>query len=86
MQWHSEWMHKLNRWEREVAAAEVKDGMTMNDKTSGGQRKRVSFIVVANKLDLLEVEGAQPLEKGSIPGRGRHRPVMGLRWGEYAGR
>ena len=58
MQWHSEWIKRLNQWENE---------------------KRLPFIVVANKVDLLERQQLSTEVKLSN-GKG-HRSVLGLKDG-----
>ncbi|KAL7537452.1 hypothetical protein ACHAXR_011749 [Thalassiosira sp. AJA248-18] len=82
MQWHSEWVQKLNHWEREgMETIRNNDtGMGERKKTT---RKRIPFIVVANKLDLLE-EGNE--NKSQSSGDQKRRSVMGFREGAYKGR
>jgi len=81
MQWHSEWVQKLNHWERE----ELEKDQTIQ-KRKTGRRKRIPFIVVANKLDLLEGE-REKSQEGQSSSVGEHRrSVMGFRGGEYKGR
>lgn len=74
MQLHSEWVQRLNRWERE-------DEIECNNRTGKiramgriRRRKNIPFIVVANKIDLLE---KSELLRSSSVGPKR-RSVMGL--------
>jgi len=89
MQWHSEWVRKLNNWEREEIGKDhhnqPNNERNGKHRASRRRRKRMSFIVVANKLDLLEKEREKSLEVQSSFG-GTRRSVMGFREGKYKGR
>ena len=81
MQLHSEWVQRLNRWETEV---ESSNRSTARIHAEGSKRrKNIPFIVVANKIDLLE---KSEVLRSSNVGRKR-RSVMGFREGEsYKGK
>ena len=81
MQWHAEWMQKLSQWEREEAEG---DHLTTRNRTAR-RRKCIPFIVVANKIDLLEEE-SEKLQKMQPPVGQNCRSVLGLRGGEYEGK
>ncbi|KAL7530322.1 hypothetical protein ACHAWF_003340 [Thalassiosira exigua] len=70
MQWHSEWVQKLNYWEQE----KEEDGRKP-------RRKRMPFIVVANKIDLLDRERVKSQQLPSPPRPKQRRSVMGFRKG-----
>ena len=76
MQLHSEWVQRLNRWE-------IEDGPTQIHATGSRRRKHIPFIVVANKIDLLEK--SELLRSSGI--RPQRRSVMGFKCGEsYKGK
>ncbi len=83
MQLHSEWVQRLNRWEREDEI-ECSDRRTAHIHAAGSRRrKNIPFIVLANKIDLLE---KSELLRSSNVGPKR-RSVMGFREGEsYKGK
>jgi len=89
MQWHSEWVRRLNHWEREETtendSAFTKYSATEMDERRKARRKNIPFIVVANKLDLLEEERGKMQQMESSVGQQR-RSVMGFRDGEYRGK
>ena len=100
MQWHSEWVQKLNHWEREEllernninnqqssSSPHSNDGSTGEEgqKKMSSRRKRMPFIVVANKLDILE-SGDGSSELQSSAGPNKRRSVLGFRDGQYKGR
>jgi GTPase SAR1 family protein len=77
MQWHSEWIQKLKQWDKEEQEKE-RDRENSTQK----KRKRVPFIVVANKIDLLR-EGNNLSPPMHHP---NYRSVMGFHDGEYKGK
>jgi len=88
MQWHSEWVRKLKHWEKEEAEnnrqTDTGKGL-QNTRRKVNRRKRIPFIVVANKVDLFERENVQSqniIQSSTGPKR---RSVMGFRGGEYKG-
>mmetsp|Transcript_20878 Transcript_20878/g.45244 ORF Transcript_20878/g.45244 Transcript_20878/m.45244 type:complete len:585 (+) Transcript_20878:103-1857(+) len=87
MQWHSEWVQRLNHWEREETEKDrTKIHKAAQDgEKNTGRRKRIPFIVVANKLDLLEEDGEESTKIRSSVGQHR-RSVMGFCGGEYGGK
>jgi hypothetical protein len=91
MELHSEWVQRLNIQERDDAEDSLgDDGTNCNHQTGTRnargerrrrrRRKRIPFIVVANKLDLLE----DRTTTGSCVSK--RRSVMGLRGGNYNGK
>ena len=80
MQWHSEWIRRLNQWENEEVK---KDGGTIlnniRERKIRSRRKRLPFIVVANKVDLLERQQLST-EVELSNGKG-YRSVLGLKNG-----
>jgi len=85
MQWHSEWVQKLNHWEKEEMEKYGHHHSTLPNKKN--RRKRIPFIVVANKIDLLvENKSRRRVHKSSPSSATQRRPVMGFRNGEYGGR
>lgn len=79
MQWHMEWVHKLQRWEEECEPGDTV-GHGQADK-----RKRIPFIVVATKLDLLDEEGNKSREV-KLCAKVQRRSVMGFVGGYYKGK
>jgi len=76
MQWHSEWIQKLKQWEKEeIEKDQSKD-------TQKRRRKKVPFIVVANKIDLLREEQVSPRMLND--NHHNYRSVMGL--SDYRGK
>ena len=57
-----------------------------NQNRKTGRRKRIPFIVVANKLDLLEGERGKSQEVQSSSVGENRCSIMGFRGGEYKGR
>lgn len=88
MQWHSEWVQRLNHWEREEME---NDNAERNTSRSTRRRRKIPFIVVANKLDLLEnrernnSQGTK-IHYSSVGQKKKRRSVMGFRDGEYKGK
>ncbi len=83
MQLHSEWVQRLNRWEREDE--EIKSNSSTAQIHTPGRRRRkhIPFIVVANKIDLLEK--SELLRSSSV--RPERRSVMGFPEGQsYKGK
>jgi len=86
MELHSEWVQRLRTWEREEEAEEIRARNTNNLGATKQQRarrkKRIPFIVVANKIDLLEDDRTATKDNHAS----KRRSVMGLRDGEYNGK
>ena len=86
MELHSEWVQRLRTWEREEEAEEIRARNTNNLVAMKQQRarrkKRIPFIVVANKIDLLEDDRTATEDHHAS----KRRSVMGLRDGEYNGK
>ncbi|KAL9187568.1 hypothetical protein ACHAXT_001671 [Thalassiosira profunda] len=83
MEWHAEVTKKLERWEKEAEDGNGKNGTA----SEGVKRKCIPFMVVANKLDLLEGDCGN--DDSSVPSaptteRGERRSVLGLH-GSYTG-
>lgn len=80
MQWHSEWIQKLKHWEEEDMAREKSkdDNMSLKKRK---RRRRVPFIVVASKIDLIREEKVSPCVR-----QDEYRSVMGFPNGEYKGK
>lgn len=89
MQWHSEWVHRLNHWEQEDVQEKTSSSSDQNNNKasnpSNRRRKHIPFIVVANKLDLLERGPSNTQQLQSSFGQKR-RSVLGFVNGEYRGK
>jgi len=83
MQWHSEWIQKLKQWEKEdIERDQRKDAPDMPSQKK--RRRKVPFIVVASKIDLLREEKVSPrLQQDD---HHKYRSVMGFRDGDYRGK
>ncbi|KAL3801152.1 hypothetical protein ACHAW5_011100 [Stephanodiscus triporus] len=77
---HSDLLQKLNMLEREDNMDRARTAHNLALMKNSSRRKRIPFIVVANKLDLLE---NRKTTESFVPKR---RSVMGLRDGEYNGK
>ncbi|KAL7455142.1 hypothetical protein ACHAWC_006707 [Mediolabrus comicus] len=75
MQWHSEWIQKLKQWEKEELEPHEKRKR---------RRRRVPFIVVANKIDLLKEDKKNVSPRVEQGEHSNHRSVMGF--DQYAGK
>lgn len=85
MELHSEWVQRLRTREREEDAEENRVRNTNNHgatKQHARRKKRIPFIVVANKIDLLEDDRTTTKKTHAS----KRRSVMGLRDGEYNGK
>jgi len=84
MQWHSEWVERLKYWDKE----EDIDTSKKNRRRVRNKRKRIPFIVVANKIDLLKskIDNDTTDSDTTSSGKASHRSVMGLRNDEYEGK
>jgi hypothetical protein len=81
MELHSEWVQRLRTWEREDAEERARNANNLAVTRHARRKKRIPFIVVANKLDLLEEDRTTTKTCAS-----KRRSVMGLRDGEYNGK
>mmetsp|Transcript_16938 Transcript_16938/g.27717 ORF Transcript_16938/g.27717 Transcript_16938/m.27717 type:complete len:448 (+) Transcript_16938:193-1536(+) len=81
MQWHSEWIQKWKHWEKEDMSKEQSKNDGSTPLQMKRRRRRVPFIVVASKIDLVHEENVTP-----IPRQGEYRSVMGFSNGEYKGK
>ena len=81
MELHSEWVQRLRTWEREDAEERARNTNNLAVTRHARRKKRIPFIVVANKLDLLEEDRTTTKTCAS-----KRRSVMGLRDGEYKGK
>jgi len=83
MQLHYEWVQRLNRWEREDEETKSNCSTAQIHTLGRRRRKHIPFIVVANKIDLLEK--SELLRSSSV--RPERRSVMGFREGQsYKGK
>ena len=78
MQLHSEWVQRFNRWDRENEEAKIDETPVKSNVVGRRGRGRIPFVVVANKIDLLE---KSDLMLSSVPPK--RRSVMGFGEGKY---
>ena len=79
MQWHSELIQKLKQWEKEEMENEQSND-TADIPSQKKRRRRVPFVVVASKIDLIREEKVSPRMQQE------YRSVMGFRDGDYRGK
>ena len=83
MQLHSEWVQRLNRWEIKDEIENNGRPTQIHNATGSRRRKHIPFIVVANKIDLLEK--SELLRSSGV--RPQRRSVMGFNCGQsYKGK
>ena len=86
MQWHSEWIQKLKQWEKEEFEKEQQQqgGKFAPQENRKRRRRRVPFIVVANKIDLLKEDEKNMSPRMEQGEHNNYRSVLGFN--EYAGK